>query len=174
MQDLAEEIGRTAGGIYHYFAGKDELLAAICAELMTPLLDAATGFLSEQAPPTTHLRRLLRFWVSHVITHRDHMVVFQQERHVIAKGVQWREARAARKEFEGLLDGILARVEADQGLALSDRRVVLAAVLGMVNHTPQWYQQRGRLSAEDVADGYFRLILAPGCDADASPHTDIP
>jgi hypothetical protein len=38
---------------------------------------------------------------------------------------------------------------------------VLAALLGMVNHTPQWYQLRGRLTPEDVADGYLMLVLSP-------------
>jgi AcrR family transcriptional regulator len=159
MQDVAEELGLAAGALYHYFAGKDDLLAAICDELMDPLLERSSVLLAQAAPPDEHLRELLHLWVDHVVEHRDHMLVFQQERHVIEQGAQWRGARNARKKFERLLDDLLARVETQRGLALPDRRLVLGALLGMVNHTAQWYQPRGRLSPQDVADGYLDLVL---------------
>jgi TetR/AcrR family transcriptional regulator, cholesterol catabolism regulator len=30
----------------------------------------------------------------------------------------------------------------------------------MVNHTAQWYRPRGRLSPEQIADGYVELLVA--------------
>ena len=42
----------------------------------------------------------------------------------------------------------------------SDRRLALSALLGMVNHTAQWYRPRGRLSAAQIADGYTDLLVA--------------
>jgi len=35
----------------------------------------------------------------------------------------------------------------------------LLALLGMVNHTAQWYRPRGPLSPEQIADGYVDLVL---------------
>ena len=40
-----------------------------------------------------------------------------------------------------------------------DRDLALRALLGMVNHTAQWFRPRGRLSAEQIADGYVDLLL---------------
>ena len=42
----------------------------------------------------------------------------------------------------------------------ADRRVALSALLGMVNHTAQWFSPRGRLSAGEVAAGYAGLLVA--------------
>ena len=39
------------------------------------------------------------------------------------------------------------------------RALALFALLGMVNHTAQWYRPRGRLSATEIADGYVDLLL---------------
>jgi hypothetical protein len=39
-----------------------------------------------------------------------------------------------------------------------DRRLALVALLGMVNHTAQWYRPRGRLSPDQIADGYLDLL----------------
>src|SRR5215217_7285512 len=131
VPELAEALGLAAGSLYHYFGGKEQLLRAICDQLMDPLLEQAEA-------------------------HRHHMLVFQQERHVIERGAAWRGVRASRKAFERIAEDALARAGASPA---SDPRLALAALLGMVNHTAQWYRPRGRLSATEIADGYVDLLL---------------
>ena len=87
------------------------------------------------------------------------MLVFAQERHVIEREPQWRRVRAQRKAFEQLLDDVLARGEADGTMRFADRGFTLLTLLGMVNYTPQWLRPRGRLSPEQIADGYCDIIL---------------
>ena len=155
MAELAAAMGLATGALYHYFDGKDDLLGAICDQLMEPLLESATGLLdSADTAPEEQLRALVRLWVAHVVNHRDHMLVFQQERHVLDHGDQWRSVRASRKAFERLVGELLGRVR-----AAGEPRLALLALLGMVNHTAQWYRPRGALSAEQIADGYVDLLL---------------
>jgi TetR/AcrR family transcriptional regulator, cholesterol catabolism regulator len=160
VPELALALGMAAGGLYHYFASKEELLIAICDQLMDPLLDNAEALVAEDSPPDVQLRSLVRLWVAQVIEHRDHMLVFQQERHVIDHGEQWEGVRDRRKRFERLVTRVLRRA-AEQGLIRAeDPRLALSALLGMVNYTAQWHRPRGRLSAGEIADGYVDLILA--------------
>jgi TetR/AcrR family transcriptional regulator, cholesterol catabolism regulator len=160
VPQLASELGLAAGSLYHYFGGKEQLLIAICNELMEPLLERVAVLEAEQLAPADHLRALVRIWVAHVVAHRDHMLVFQQERHVIDHGDQWRTVRADRKRFETLVDTALAAIETTAAARFTDRRLALSALLGMVNHTAQWYRPRGRLTPEAIADGYVDLVLA--------------
>ncbi|HEX5194435.1 MAG TPA: TetR/AcrR family transcriptional regulator [Solirubrobacteraceae bacterium] len=154
MQDLAASMGLATGALYHYFGSKEELLAAICDQLMEPLLASARELMAAGGDGDRRLRDLVRLWVAHVVAHRDHMLVFQQERHVIESGERWRAARAARKAFERIvaeaLDGAHPRLQPP---------LPLLALLGMVNHTAQWYRPRGALSPEQIADGYVALLL---------------
>lgn len=159
VPDLAESLGIAAGGLYHYFAGKEELLIAICDQLMDPLLAQAEELCRGSEPAEAQLRALVALWVEHVIEHRDHMLVFQQERHVIEHGEQWRKVRSERKRFERLLAGVLERLHERGQLRLADARLALSALLGMVNHTVQWHRPRGHLTAAAIADGYVELIL---------------
>lgn len=157
VPQLAEELGIAAGSLYHYFGSKEQLLIAICDQLMDPLLVEARELLDDPGDDAaTRLRELVRLWVRHVIAHRDHMLVFLQERHVIDHGDQWLPVRRSRKRFEELVEEVLA----DVPTRLGDRRLTLSALLGMVNHTAQWYRPRGRLDAGAIADGYVDLILA--------------
>ena len=57
------------------------------------------------------------------------------------------------------MDDVLARVEAGGEAAFADRRLAVSALLGMVNHTAQWYRPRGRLSPKEIAHGYVDLLL---------------
>ena len=157
MQELAATMGLATGALYHYFGGKELLLGAICDQLMEPLLEQATDLLREQQPVEWQLRTLVRLWVAHVVAHRDHMLVFQQERHLIESGDRWRSVRASRKAFERLMADVLERAH-PQG----DPRLALLALLGMVNHTAQWYRPRGELRPEQIADGYVALLLGAG------------
>jgi AcrR family transcriptional regulator len=162
MQQLASSMGLATGALYHYFGAKEQLLAAICDQLMEPLLTRARELLDEPDDGSgERLRALVRMWVAHVCTHRDHMLVFQQERHMIESGERWRRVRASRKAFERLVDQVLSETTgADRAPRPTDLR--LLALLGMVNHTAQWYRPRGPLDPEQIADGYVELVLAQG------------
>jgi TetR/AcrR family transcriptional regulator, cholesterol catabolism regulator len=159
MQGLAASMDLATGTLYHYFSGKEELLTAICDQLMEPLLEQATELLGAEEDPASQLRALVRLWVAHVVEHRDHMLVFQQERHTIERGEQWRGVRSSRKQFERLVEDVLERLARAGRLRLADRRLALSALLGMVNHTAQWFRPRGRLRPEDVAQGYVDLLV---------------
>jgi TetR/AcrR family transcriptional regulator, cholesterol catabolism regulator len=154
MQELAAAMGLATGALYHYFGAKEQLLMAICDQLMDPLLEQTTALLDEPASAEERLRAVVRLWVGHVVEHRDHMLVFQQERHLIESGERWRKVRASRKAFERLVEGVLERAP-----LRTDARLALLALLGMVNHTAQWYRPRGDLTPEQIADGYVSLLL---------------
>jgi TetR/AcrR family transcriptional regulator, cholesterol catabolism regulator len=159
MNELTAATGLAAGGLYHYIEGKDDLLIAICDELLEPLLERAREIVAAEAEPVEQLRELVQAWVAHVAEHRDHMLVFTQERQAIERQRRWRHVRSQRRAFEQILDDVLARGEADGSMTFADRRLSLLALLGMVNYTPQWVRPGGRLSAEEIADGYCAMVL---------------
>jgi AcrR family transcriptional regulator len=161
MQDLAASMGLATGALYHYFGSKEQLLICICDQLMEPLLIRARELVLDDESPGDSLRSLVRLWVANVIEHRDHMLVFQQERHSIESGSQWRSVRESRKAFERLMEHALKEADAT-GPGRMSARLALVALLGMVNHTAQWYRPRGRFSAEEIADGYLSLLLHDG------------
>ncbi len=158
MQDLAGSMGLATGALYHYFGGKEQLLMAICDDLMEPLLARAREVSLSDDPPGDRLRTLVRMWVSNVVLYRDHMLVFQQERHIIESDAQWRRVRASRKAFERIIRHVLDEADGERP-RIRDRRLELGALLGMVNHTATWYQPQGPLDPEQIADGYLGLLL---------------
>lgn len=168
MADLAASLGLATGALYHYFDSKEQLLISICDQLMDPLLDQAREIMRrDDQGSEERLRKLVRLWVACVIDHRFHMRVFQQERHVIELGDQWRGVRDSRKAFERLVERALRDIHVDGGAEV-DTRLALVALLGMVNHTALWYRPRGRYSPAEIADGYLALLVGGGGATDAA------
>ena len=51
VQQLADELGIAAGGLYHYFGGKEQLLITICDQLTDGLVEEAEAAAAEAATP---------------------------------------------------------------------------------------------------------------------------
>ncbi len=159
IEDLTAATGLTRGGLYHYTDSKQALLFGVLDELMEPLLAQARAIVAQDAPPEQQLRALTRAWLAHVAAHLDHMVVFNRERATLERDPRWEQVRRARRAFERLLAGVLERGRADGSFRIEDPQLVLLALLGMVNHAPVWLKPRGRLSPEQVADGFCDVLL---------------
>lgn len=154
MGDLSSASGLAAGGLYHYIGSKEELLFAILAQLMDPLLEDARAIEASGAPAEEQLRELLRVWLAHIERHHDHMLVFTQERRVLERDERWKQVRESRQAFEEVL-GRMVAAAVPQG----DTRLRVLALLGMVNHTAQWFRPDGRLSSAEIADGYMEMVI---------------
>jgi AcrR family transcriptional regulator len=152
MDELSAVTGLRSGGLYHYIGSKQRLLFEIFGQLMDPLLERAGEIEASDGEPEAMLHDLVRAWVAHIEAHLDHMAVFAQERHAIEHEPEWEQVRASRDAFEAILARRLAAV------GLTDR-LALFALLGMVNHTATWLKPGGRLSAEQIADGYCDMLL---------------
>jgi AcrR family transcriptional regulator len=159
IEDLVTAGGLTRGGLYHYVEGKQDLLFGVLDELMDPLLEQAETIVATDDPPEQQLRALTRAWLVHVAAHLDHMVVFERERATLEQDPRWKDVRATRERFERLLAGVLERGREDGSFALQDPQLTLLALLGMVNHAPVWLRPDGRLSPEQVADGFCDVLL---------------
>jgi AcrR family transcriptional regulator len=160
IEDLVAATGLQRGGLYHYIDGKGELLLLIHDELMNPLLERAEAILDEGGDAETQLRTLVRAWVAHVATHRDHMTVFNEERRLIESDPGWARVRASRRSFQDVLTEVLRQGVNEGSFRIPDLELALLALLGMVNHMSQWLDPKGRLSPEAIADALVDLLLS--------------
>jgi AcrR family transcriptional regulator len=159
IDDLVEATGLQRGGLYHYIGSKQDLLLLTHEQLIAPLLREAERIVAAELDASERLRALLRAWVVHVAAHRDHMIVFAEERRRIESDPAWDTVRAERARFQELLDTVLRDGAADGSFAVTDLGIVEMAILGIVNHMPQWLDPAGRLVPEEVADRCADLLL---------------
>ena len=162
MVDLSEATGLTSGGLYHYIGSKEKLLFRILQELMDPWYEMALEIEKRQdLTPSQRFRLLMREWIAYIERYHPHMIVFGQERHVVERDPRWDEIRQSRDKFEQILWRMLDEVAPPpKGTRDDERRLLMLALLGMVNYTPQWYRPGGRFNAKRIADAYTDMVFA--------------
>jgi len=69
--DIAAQAGVSSGLLYHYFGGKDDLLAALLAESLPKMDAAARGLEALEAPVADKIRLALRTLVRGILDNAD-------------------------------------------------------------------------------------------------------
>ena len=126
---------------------------------MEPLLARAREIMLGDDPPRDQLRALVRLWVANVIEYRDHMLVFQQERHAIESGAQW---RARPRQPQGLRAPRRARPRGGRRDRAGGRSTSAWrwSRCWAWSTTPRSGTSRAGASRPDeIADGYLSLLL---------------
>jgi AcrR family transcriptional regulator len=164
IDDLVQATGLQRGGLYHYIDGKLDLLIAIHARFIEPLLAEARAIAASGEPPEVQLRAIGHALMGDIARYRDQVTVFLHEWRALVPTPAWPEIRRARREFEDIVAGILDRGRADGRFAFDDGRLTLLAFLGMINYSYQWYDGGVRATPAAIADRFVDIFLG-GIDA---------
>ncbi|MEQ6375652.1 TetR/AcrR family transcriptional regulator [Bacillaceae bacterium S4-13-56] len=159
IQDIVEAEGVTKGTFYYYFSSKEEVLMTIHRLYIDTLLEQQAVILSN--PSLTNgekLRQLIGMLVSNIAPHGDSARVFFRElRHLSAEHLE--EVRPKRDRVrKGMQKVIEAGVSAGEFRSDLDPSIVTLGILGACNWTYQWFNPYGRVSADEVADTYMKMI----------------
>jgi AcrR family transcriptional regulator len=176
MDDILRSAGMSAGGAYRYFASKDDIIAAIAAEVLGGLSGTVDVVLAEDPPPTLDaaLRRLIRY-VDGLADGQGRLALVvwgeaQRDPHIA------RLARGGGRRIRDLVRELVRRAQVSGEVSCE----VDADVLGDVvfSLVPGYLMQKrllGDVDPESYADGVHALLTggraAPGAAAGPTPAT---
>ena len=157
VDHIAARLGMSKASLYTHFRAKEEMLAAISRETIEAFTRDLNLVLASRLGAEDKLRTVVRQHVQFVIANRSFLTVFfGEEANLPPRFVRSLAAQKDRydKGVERIVeDGIRSGVFRE----LSPRLVVFA-VLGMVNWVHKWYNPRGRWGAEEISAAFLSLI----------------
>jgi AcrR family transcriptional regulator len=160
MDDIARACKMTKPGLYYYFAGKQELLAAIMHHALD-VLDEVRQETISLCP--THEERLRRFAHEHAlaVTRADDAAfnnLFLEQANALTAKDRREITERQRVHFDFLretLDGL----KAEGRLHELNTTVATFTLIGMVPWISKWYRPGSSLTPELVADEMTDLVL---------------
>lgn len=157
MRGLARVSGMSLAGIYHYFAGKDEILYLIQERCFTRVVEGAAQAVAEGTTTTEKLERFIHHHVTFFAGHMDEMKVLSHEAESLS-AERIEGVNQLKKSYVGQLLGLLK--ELDPPLPDDvDPRVAAYSLFGMMNWIYTWYDPQGEISPESLASQFIQLFL---------------
>ena len=158
VADLAEACAVSKSAIYHYYPSKEDILYDVMISHVRALQGASAEALALAAPPQQRLRALARRFMALYAGAADrHKVLLNDLDHL---------PRARRAEIvaiqRGLIDNVRQRLsEISPGLKKRSGAGFAAGMLffGAINWTHTWFDPKGAVSAERLADMAVDLTL---------------
>jgi AcrR family transcriptional regulator len=167
VRDVARECGVHSGSLFYHFRNKEDLLLAVMLEGMKQFAYAACQPLDPAQSPRDRLRALFLGHLTALHGGGDEQAVVISEWRSLPAAARRRVVRR-RDRIEAVWRDSLAEARA-AGLVEGDLRLLRLAMLGALNWTLQWYDKRGPLSLERLAENLLAVFLHGPCVIACSP-----
>ena len=158
MRDLSRASQMSLAGMYYYVKGKEEVLYEIQRGCFERVREGAERTLADAAGPVERLQAFIRHHVQFFATHMDEMKVLSHEAESLT-GARLEEVRRLKRAYVDLCEALLARLEEQGGGERVNRHVATYALFGMMNWIYTWYDPKGSVGVEELADSIRRLFL---------------
>jgi TetR/AcrR family transcriptional regulator, cholesterol catabolism regulator len=163
MQDIADAVGLTKPGLYHFVESKEDLLSDIVDAGVERLEREVIEPARAVKDPADRLAAMIRLHIeniSHVETDVGNPVTAVVENLIGLSDERRSEMEGRLRQVFEVIRGALDELSADGRLAEGlDTTVAAFSIIGMVMWTNRWRRPGGRLSAADVADSIVALAL---------------
>ena len=158
MESVASAVGIAKPTLYHYFAGKDQILFSIHEEFIDLLLSKYETRRGQAMTAVEELHALIHDTFELMDSHRGHVRVFFENYRELSEADQL-TIRAKRDRYQQIVEGTIARgIDAGEFKPV-DPKLTSLAVFGMSNWAYQWYAPGGELSSSAIADAFCELLL---------------
>jgi AcrR family transcriptional regulator len=163
VQDIADAVGLTKAGLYHFVDSKEQLLRLILDIGMGRTEREVIAPAREVPDPAERLATYIRLHIGNIsLIDEDggNPVTAVTENMVGLSGEVRGEINARLRKLFELVRGALEDLRAQDRLAPDlDTTVAAFSIIGMVMWTNRWRRPQGKLSPREIADNIVRLAL---------------
>jgi AcrR family transcriptional regulator len=160
MNDIAAKMGMGKASLYHYVAGKEDVLIELYEDVLRENVIAAHRIAGSERTALDALAELITDRVAYTCRNRELLRIFFEEEAELPARQQSRLI-SVRHEYEQTLLEMVARGESGGEFTLTTTpRIFVNTVLGAANWVYKWYQPEGPLSPEELGAQIARVLLA--------------
>ncbi len=158
VNDIANALGMTKAGLYHYINGKKELLF----DIMNFGLDELDEEVVTPAKSISDTSDRLRFIIANnarLVTRGQGAITILVDEITALTPAQNRKITRRKRAYFVSLRNTLNQLKAEGKLQDVDTTAATFSLLGMINWLSRWYRQDGSLSEEQAAEQIVKIAL---------------
>ena len=151
IDQIADSMGVSKGHIYYYFKSKQDILFQIFKHAMDFFFENVTSQAEPGLPVDERLQAVLKAHVSTLCDNIHIMTVFMDLYRELAPENR-EQIIASRDRYERFIQGLLHEGMEKGYFEEDDVKILSYAILGSINWVYIWYNARGKLDKETVAE----------------------
>ncbi len=160
IDDVATNLGYTKSVVYYYFKSKHEILWQLFQRTFELFFQSAEAIRKENLPTDVALAKMLRLHAVNVMKHRDTTAIWNRDESEL-EPQQRRQVRQMKRDYDALFESVF-EAGVKQGLFREmPLHIAVGGMLGMSNWLYVWYDDKGPLSPDQIAD-HFTALLSDG------------
>lgn len=158
INDIANALGMTKAGLYHYINGKKELLFDIMNFGLDELDAEVAVPASAIADPSARLRFIIATHAQLVTRGQGAITILVDEITALSPAQNRMITRRKREYFDSLRN-VLNELKSAGKLHDVDTTAATFSLLGMISWLSRWFRQDGSLTQEQVAEQIVKIAL---------------
>lgn len=158
VSDIAEALGITKAGLYHYIHGKTQLLF----DIMQYGLGELDREVAEPAKKIADPEKRLRFMIgmhARIVTRGEGAVTILVDEARALTPVQNRKIIKRKRVYLDFLRATLNEMKGEGKLRDVDLTVAAFSLLGMINWLSRWYRADASLNEQQIAEAVVDIAL---------------
>jgi AcrR family transcriptional regulator len=159
MNDIADAVGLTKAGVYHYIRGKERLLFEIMSFGMD-MVDEDVIVPARQVPDAElRLRTIVERHVKRILEVGGAVTILIEETQALTDAHR-RNIRARKRAYFVLIRDTLEQLAGEGKLRDLDATVATFTLLGQINWISRWYRTGGRIPPAKITADLLEMALA--------------
>jgi len=158
VNDIANALGMTKAGLYHYINGKKELLFDIM-NFGLDELDEEVVTPAKSIPDTSDRLRFIIANNARLVTRGQGAITILVDEITALTPAQNRKITRRKRAYFESLRNTLNQLKAEGKLQDVDTTAATFCLLGMINWLSRWYRQDGPLTEEQAAEQIVKIAL---------------
>jgi AcrR family transcriptional regulator len=160
LEDVAKEVGLNRATLYYYVADKAELLIAILDEPIHRMTADLKAIVSLDLPASERLERAIG---QHMQTLDENypglFISLAENLHLLTIGTDRDIQKNARAYADLFMSIIEDGIRAGEFRADVDPRLMMLAIVGMMNWSHRWFAPDGRNTLPEIGEQFAKLAL---------------
>jgi AcrR family transcriptional regulator len=157
IDDIANELGFTKSAVYYYYGNKAEILWQIFEEIYDGYIRMASEIRDLRLDPPEAMRRVIYEHATWVIRRREWTAIYFREESELTEE-QRRTITRRKREYDAIIEGIYEEGVKQGVFADIPPHIAVSGILGMCNWLHVWFNEKGRVTPEEIARQYASLL----------------
>jgi TetR/AcrR family transcriptional regulator, cholesterol catabolism regulator len=166
VRDIAEKVGLSVPGMFHYFSSKEEILYEIMTLFMDEAYKKIMEIYSAGIDPIEKLSEICKFYVEQYAGHKHQLTILISERKSLIPGHRQICIKKER-EYVKALTNLFKELTKRNRLKTINHSILAFIFFGMVHWTYQWYNPKAKSGigpnelGRIMSEVFLKGILAP-------------